>query len=84
MSVSDEDEVGDAGGYGDWSDEDNDPAQSLFSDQKLPNSAAAIAHDAKHHNFDLARFRTQVSTALRFCIRVKLTYWAGSRSAMTA
>lgn len=61
MSSSEDDEVADAGGYEEWSDDGEDAkAVSLFSSQILPDSSAAIAYDASHHGFDLAKFRLQV------------------------
>lgn len=54
----------DAGEYDEWSDDGEDgQAQSLFSPEVLPDSAAAIAHDACSHDFDLAKFRLQARHA---------------------
>lgn len=46
-------DAGDAGG-------DDDAATSLFDGRVLPTVAAALAHDAAEHGFDLAAFRKKV------------------------
>ena len=64
MSSSEDEGSANAGDYDEWSDDGKDGrAQSLFSPELLPDSAAAIAHDACSHGFDLAKFRLQVRHA---------------------
>ena len=64
MSSSDDEDVADAGGYEEWSDDgEEERAQSLFSADLFPDSSAAIAYDEANHNFDLAKFRLEVSSS---------------------
>ncbi len=48
--------------WDDWQDEE-EPAQSLFSTMVLPSAAAAFDFDAQQSGFDLRAYRKQVLTS---------------------
>ena len=58
---------------------DDDAAVSLFDGRVLPSAAAALAHDAAEHGFDLAAFRSKVCVCVCAREREREAEMDGSR-----
>lgn len=51
--------------WDDWTGDEDDgdmAVKSLFCDVTLPSAEAAFDYDAKHHNFDLRKYKKEVGT----------------------